>query len=134
MIGSLGEYEFSVSDQAVKNFTDLAFSNSASYAEHKVIGRKSVLEFTGLNASTATLSITLDITQGVDPSECITALYTAMNEHEALPFTLGGDVMGEGLWVIEALDEKYVYVSAKGEVLRAEVDLKLKEYIENAAE
>ena len=98
------------------------------------ITRKSIIEFTGLNASTATLSITLDITQGVSPSECITDLYTAMNEHEALPFTLGGDVMGEGLWVIEGLDEKYVHVSAKGEVLRAEIDLKLKEYIENATE
>lgn len=134
MIGTLGEYEFSVSDQAVKNFTDLAFSNSASYAEHKVIGQKSVLEFTGLNASTASISITLDSFQGVDPSECITSLYTAMNEHEALAFTLGGDVMGEGLWVIENLDEKYTQVSSKGEVIRAEIDLKLKEYIENETE
>lgn len=134
MIGTLGEYEFSVSDQAVKNFTDLAFSNSASYAEHKIIGKKSVLEFTGLNASTGTITIVLDAFQGVNPSECIAALCTAMNDHEALAFTLGGDVMGEGLWVIESLDEKYEHVSAKGEVLRAELTLKLKEYLENAPE
>ena len=134
MIGSLGEYEFEVSEQSVKNFDDLSFSNSASYAEHKIIGQKSILEFTGLNASTASLSIILDITQGVDPSECITDLYTAMNEHEALAFTLGGDVMGEGLWVIESLSEKYTQISAKGDVLRAELDLKLREYIENETE
>jgi hypothetical protein len=134
LIGTLGEYEFEVSDQSVKNFDDLSFSNSASYAEHKIIGQKSILEFTGLNASSASLNIVLDITQGVIPSDCITDLYTAMNEHQALAFTLGGDVMGEGLWVIESLNEKYTQISAKGEVLRAEVDLKLKEYRENETE
>ena len=130
MIGTLGNYSFEVSSQSVKNFYDLSFSNSASYAEHKIIGRKSLLEFTGLNPSSASLSISLDITQGVDPVECISSLYEAMNNHEALPFTLGGEVMGQGLWVIESLGEKYDIISAKGKILRATIDLKLKEYLD----
>ncbi|MBQ7154855.1 MAG: phage tail protein [Synergistaceae bacterium] len=134
MIGSLGEYEFEVSEQNVKNFTDLSFSNSVNYAEHKVIGKKGVLEFTGLNASTASLTIELDESQGVNVSECITDLYTAMNAHEALAFTLGGDVMGGGLWVIESLGEKYTRIAANGTVMHAALDLKLKEYLEDEAE
>lgn len=128
MIGTLGEYEFEVSSQAVKTFSDLKFQNSTAYAEHKVHGRQAVLEFTGINASTASLNITLDISQGVDPSEEITNLYEAMLNHEALAFTLGGDVMGSGLWVIEALDEDYQHISSSGIVLTAALSLKLKEY------
>ena len=130
MIGTLGDYEFEVSSEKVKTFRDLKFSNSAAYTEHKVHGRKAVLEFTGLNASTASLTVSLDIAQGVDPMTEITRFYEAMNNHEALGFTLGGEVMGEGLWVIESLDEDYEVIGGKGEVLRATVSLKLREYVD----
>ena len=130
MLATLGDYEFEVSTGRVRTFNSLRFSNSASYAEHKVHARKGVLEFTGLNASTASLSILLDIMQGVDPMAEITRLYEAMNKHEALAFTIGGEVMGMGLWVIESLDEEYEQVSSKGVVMRARVDLKLREYVD----
>ena len=131
MLGTLGEYEFEVSSESIRTFQGLKFSNSAAYTEHKVLGREALIEFTGLNASTASLTLTLDITQGVDPSTEITELYETMNAHEALAFTLGGLVMGRGLWVIESLDEDYEQVSSKGVVMRAKVDLKLREYIED---
>lgn len=131
MLATLGDYEFEVSAERVRTFQGLKFSNSAAYAEHKVLGRPSLLEFTGLNASTASLTVFLDITQGVDPMEEISRFYEAMNNHEALGFTLGGEVMGRGLWVIESLDEEYETVSNKGVVMRARVDLKLKEYVED---
>lgn len=131
MIGSLGDYDFEVSAEQVKTFTDLAFSNSASYAEHKIIGRKSLLEFTSLNPSTCSLNIPLSFETGTDPMEEITYFYTAMNDHEALAFTLGGDVMGEGLWVIESLEEKYTRIDSKGNVMAADLSLKLKEYLDD---
>lgn len=131
MLGTLGDYEFEVSAERVHTFSGLRFNNSAAYAEHKVHGRKAVLEFTGLNASTASLSLTLDSSQGVDPSQEIASLYEHMNNHDALAFTLGGDVMGMGLWVIESLDEEYELVSNTGYLMRARVDLKLREYVDN---
>lgn len=131
MLGSLGEYEFEVSTDKFHTFDSLSFSNSVSYAEHKIIGKKSLLEFTALNPSTASLNIFLDASLGVDPPEEISALYTAMNEHEALAFTLGGAVMGGGLWVIESLEEKYTRIDNKGNILQAELSLKLKEYLED---
>ena len=131
MIATLGKYEFEVSTEKVKTFTGLKFSNSATYSEHKIIGRKGLIEFTGLNASTANLTINLYAHAGVNPSEEITELYTLMNDHELLAFTLGGEVMGEGLWVIESLDEDYKTIDAWGEVLEASLNLKLKEYAGN---
>ena len=131
MIATLGTYEFEVSTEKVKTFTDLKFSNSAAFSEHKIIGRKGLIEFTGLNATTASLSISFYAHAGVDPSTEITKLYGLMNDHEVLVFTLGGLVMGEGLWVIESLDEDYKTIDAKGNVLEAVVNLKLKEYAED---
>ena len=131
MIGSLGEYEFQVSSEQVKTFDGLSFSNSAAYSEHRIVGKKSLLEFTHLNPSTCSLNINLSIETGNNPDEEITALYTAMNEHQALAFTLGGSVMGEGLWVIESLDEKYTRIDSKGNILAAELTLKLKEYLDD---
>ncbi len=128
MIATLGNYEFEVSTDRVKTFTDLKFSNSAGYSEHKIIGRKGLIEFTGLNASTASLTIELYAHAGVNPANEITELYTLMNDHELLAFTLGGAVMGEGLWVIESLDEDYKTIDAWGNVTEASVSLKLREY------
>ncbi|MBQ2617167.1 MAG: phage tail protein [Synergistaceae bacterium] len=129
MIAALGKYEFEVSTDKVKTFTDLKFSNSAAYSEHKIIGRKGLIEFTGLNASTASLTINLYAWAGVNPSEEITELYTLMNDHELLAFTLGGEVMGEGLWVIESLDEEYRTIDSHGNVLEASINLKLRESV-----
>lgn len=128
MIGFLGDYEFSVSSEQVRTFEKLSFSNSASYAEHKILGRKGLIEFTGLNASSATLSLYLYAYAGIIPADEISELYEKMNNHELLVFCLGGDVMGEGFWVIESLDEDYKRVDAYGTVIEANITLKLREY------
>lgn len=131
MIGQLGDYEFEVSTESVKTFSDLRFSNSASYTEHKVLGRKSVLEYTGLNASTASLKVSLNSYLGVDVMDEISAFYEYMNEGTALVFMLGGDVMGYDMWVIESFDEDYVEIDSHGVVRRADITLKLREYIDD---
>ena len=131
MLATLGNYEFEVSTEKVKTFTDLKFTNSANYAEHKVIGRKGIIEFTGLNASTASLTINLYAHACVNPSEEITEFYEAMNNYELLVFTLGGEVMGEGSWVIESLDEDYKTIDAWGNVTEATITLKLKESVDD---
>ena len=131
MIGQLGDYEFEVSTESVRTFDGLKFNNSASYTEHKVLGRKGVLEYTGLNASTASLKISLNEYMGVDVLEEISAFYEYMNDGEALVFMLGGEVMGEDMWVIESLDEEYTEIDNQGRVRRADITLKLKEYLDD---
>lgn len=130
MVGTLGEIEFTVSEEQIRTFRDLSFTHSATYAEHKIIGRKGLLEFTGLNASTCTMKIYLDAAFGVNPYKELRTLYEAMNKHEAIAFTLGGQVMGGGLWVIESLNETHSIIGSGGELIRAEVSISLKEYIE----
>ena len=131
MLGQLGDYEFEVSSESVRSFDGLNFSNSANYTEHKVIGRKGVLEFTGLNASSASLKISLNEYMGVDVLEEIAAFYEYLNEGTALVFMLGNEIMGQDMWVIESLDEDYLEIDNQGGVRRADITLKLKEYIDD---
>lgn len=129
MIGQLGEYEFEASTQSVKNFDALKLSESASYTEHKVLGRKGLLEYTGLNAASMSLKISLNEYLGVDPAEALGAFRGYMEDGTAVVFMLGGDVIGSDLWVIESLDEDYTEIDNRGHIRRAEVNIKLKEYI-----
>lgn len=131
MIGQLGDYEFEVSTESVRTFDGLKLSSSAAYTEHKVLGRKGVLEYTGLNASSASLKVSLNERLGVDVLEEIAAFRSYMEDGEAVIFMLGNEVIGADYWVIESLDEEYTEIDSRGRVIRAEVSLKLKEYIDD---
>ncbi len=130
MLAQLGEYTFEVSTQNVNTFTDLKLSDSAQYSEHKILGRKGLLEFTGLNASACSLNIRLDSALTDRLSETLEYFTQALNEGTALAFVIGGQVMGDGLWVIESLSKRYPRISARGEFLAADLSLSLKEYID----
>lgn len=133
MLGSLGDYEFTVSTEGdVRTFRDLKKSDSASYTEHKILGRKGLVEFTGINASTCSLSIRLTRGLGftIDPVREINALYDHMRQADALPFIVGGNVIGEGLWVIESIDTDYQIIGHAGQVMDVVISLKLREYVD----
>lgn len=127
MFATLGSFTFEVSSERTKTFRDLRLSHSVSFAEHKVIGKKGVVEFTGLNASSASLSLTLSASFGVNPAQEISELYSLMNSHELLVFSLGGQVVGSGYWVIEGLDEEDRIIDSHGNITEATVSVKLKE-------
>ena len=129
MLASLGDYVFEVSAYNLATFSDLKFTNSAQYQEHKIIGRKGLMEFTGLNASTCSLNIHLEYGLTDDLYGTIDYFYQAMNDGTALLFMIGPDIMGEGFWVIESMNESYPKISGQGDVVVADIALTMKEYI-----
>ena len=133
MVGSFGNVVFEVSHEKVRTFKDFQIQRSAKYSEHAIHGRKGLLEFSGLSASTASLNIKLAVWLGVNPKEELTTLHDILNNHEALPFILDGEPQGDGLWVLESISENYEIIDNKGAVIAVEVSLKLKEYIEVSA-
>lgn len=133
MLGSFGEIVFEVSSERVRTFRDLQLQHSAKYTEHAIHGRKGLLEFGGLSASTASLNIRLDAGLGVNPKEELTTLHDILNNHEALPFILDGEPQGDGLWVLESISESYEIIDNHGAAIAVEVSIKLKEYIEVSA-
>ena len=109
---------------------DFQIQHSAKYTEHAIHGRKGLLEFTGLSASSASLSIRLDAGLGINPKEELNTLHKILTKHEALPFILDGEPQGDGLWVLESIGENYEIIDNHGTFIAVEVSLKLKEYIE----
>ena len=130
MIGSLGEVVFEVSTERVRTFSDFQIQRSAKFSEHAIHGRKGLLEFTGLAPASMSLSIRLDAGLGVNPKEELNTLHDVLTKHQAVPFILDGEPQGDGLWVLEGLDEKHEIVDNHGASIAVEVSLKLKEYIE----
>lgn len=130
MIGSLGEVVFEVSAEKVRTFRDFQIQKSAKYAEHSVHGRKGLLEFTGHSPTSASMKIKLDAGLGINPKEELNTLNDILKNHEAVPFILDGEPQGDGLWVVEGLDENYEIIDNHGTATSVEVSLKLKEYIE----
>ena len=130
MIGSLGSVVFEVSTERVRTFRDLQIQRSAKYSEHAIHGRKGLLEFTGLSPASMSLSVRLDAGLGVNPKEELNTLHDVLTKHQAVPFILDGEPQGDGLWVLEGLDEKHEIVDNHGTSIAVEVSLKLKEYIE----
>ena len=130
MLASLGDFEFSVSAQNIRTFNSLKFSHSASFTEHKILNSKGLLEFTNLSSSTCSLNIHLNKILTIDIPGIVSYFREQLNEANALAFIIGEQVIGEGLWVIESLDEDYKYISNTGEIYEADLALKLKEYIE----
>ena len=130
MIGSLGEVVFEVSSDLVRTFRDFQVQRSAKFSEHAIHGGKALLEFTGLAPASMSLSIRLDAGLGVNPKEELEGLREILTNHEAVPFILDGEPQGDGLWVLEGLDESYEVIDNQGTFIALDVSLKLKEYIE----
>ena len=116
MIGSLGDVVFEVSSEKVQTFT--------------IHGRKGLLEFTGLSAASISLNIRLDAGLGVIPKDELDYLHFVLKSHYAVPLILDGEPQGDGLWVLESIDEKHEIIDNYGTSIAVEVSLKLKEYIE----
>ena len=129
-LGSLGDITFEVSSEKIRTFRDLQIQRKANYAEHAIHGKKGLLEFTGFSAATGSLNIRLDAALGVTPQEEFDALLEAFNEHQAVPLILDGEPIGDGLWVIESVNETFEIVNNQGTPIVLEVSLNLKEYVE----
>ena len=130
MIGSLGEIVFEVSTDKIRTFKDFQIQRSAKYTEHSIHGRKGLLEFTGFSAATASLNIRLDAGLGINPKEELNTLQEILTKHEAVPFILDGEPQGDGLWVLESIDETFEIIDNHGTFIIVEVSLKIKEYVE----
>ena len=130
MIGSLGDVVFEVSSEKVQTFRDYQIQRSANFSEHAIHGRKALLEFTGLAPASVSLNIRLDAGLGIIPKDELDYLHFVLKSHYAVLLILDGEPQGDGLWVLESIDEKHEIIDNFGTSIIIEVSLKLKEYIE----
>ena len=131
MIGSLGEVCFEVSGQSIKTFDDMRRNASARLATHELINRKPLTEFVGAGLETISLSIALSAFYGIDPIEEVKVLREMRDKGMAVPFILDGQPQGDGLWLLESLEEEWHYIDNYGCPRVINCSCTLKEYIED---
>jgi phage protein U len=128
MIGTFGDIVFKVSADTVRTFTQLTRSGNARYQQHDVIGQKPVLEFIGPDLDAITLPVKLDVSYGMNPQTEINAMREAMSTGARSAFIVGGKFLGD--FVIESVSDTWETVSNRGNLIKANVSLSLKESVD----
>ena len=128
-IGSLGEVAFEVSDSSIMTISNMSRSYAAKYAEHEIIGNKSILELTGAALRTISFDIQLHAEWGHNPKEEIKRLVEYCENGTVLTFILGNGPIGDNKWIIESISETDEMFVGNGEVLYAKATINLKEYV-----
>lgn len=132
-IGSLGSLiTFEVSDKKILTFKDLQVNASGSWSYHDIISKKPRSEFNGAELKDSSFSIVLSAEHGVKPRETMDKIVKAVESGQAMPFTLGGKVIGSN-WIIKSNSGMYDIVMNKGEVAKATVKITLEEYVVSAS-
>ena len=123
-IGVLGHLPFVCSDIAVNTFHGMSQEYGESFAEHKVIGGKPVLEWTGRQASTFSLEMRLDSSLGTMPSVVIAGLKKMLQAHKPVPLLVGPQYCGQV--VLEGVSVTGEHWTGMGVLQVATVSVKLK--------
>jgi len=135
MIGVIGDQKlnrvitFTTSSDKVLTFDGFEQSSSVRLGKHEVHMQKPKTEFLGPELDTISFVIRLDVAFGVNPIEEIRKLYQLQKEGEAVSLVIGNRSYGENLWTIKSLRQQYKQVDNRGNLLIAELNIELEEYV-----
>lgn len=129
-VGNLGKtITFEVSDKKVLTFSNLSRTVKGRWTQHNIIGNKAKSEFLGPDLDGITFKISLSAMHGVKPRTTIEKIEKAVRKGTVLPFVIGGKKVGSNSWVITNVSEAWNCVYSKGELVTADVNLTLQEYV-----
>jgi len=100
--GMLGDITFKVSDKTFRTISNLSRSNKADYSTHKLINKKGILEFTGVEPEEIKFEAIFSAWMGENPEKWRKQLDKHLTAGKALKFVLGTKPIGKK-WVIESL-------------------------------
>ncbi|QWU15670.1 hypothetical protein SAMN04487895_12716 [Paenibacillus sophorae] len=128
-IGSLGPVVFVVSAGAIRTIDELNRSAAARWANHDILGRKPKKQFLGPGLDSVTFSVRFSAAYGLKPREELDRLTTLERAGKALPLIIGRKSVGVGLWVITSLSADWDRLDSMGNVIDAQVNITLEEYV-----
>jgi len=125
--GMLGDVTFEVTDKVVRTLSNLARSNKATYATHKLLTKKGVLEFNGVEPETISFDAIYSAWLGVNPEVWRAKLVDILEQGKAVIFVLGTQPVGTQ-WVIESLSFNTEFFYKDGTPAEYKCTINLKEY------
>ena len=103
--GMLGDVTFEVSNETYRTIKNLSRSNKASFATHKLVAKKGIIEFTGVDPEVITFEALFSAWFGENPEIWRKKLTNMMEKGKSVIFVLGTWPL-RNRWVIESLDFK----------------------------
>lgn len=129
MIGALGDIVFTVSSDKVRTFDGMSRSGSARLTTHELINRKPLMEFLGPGGETISMQISFSVYDGLNPEDEAKSLRELRDNGKAVALILGGQPLGDGLWLVESLNETHKHIDNNGAAHQIDVSVTLREYI-----
>ncbi|MBR4371361.1 MAG: phage tail protein [Victivallales bacterium] len=126
LVGIFGALPFTCSAGFVQTFSRFSRTLGEKWAKHQIIGGKPVLEWTGSEAASITLTVRLDASLGLPPSAGMLMLKAMLESHDAYSLVIGTDYFGK--FVLEGIEEDRRHFTGAGICLVDEVSLKLTEH------
>lgn len=125
LTGTLGMIPFYCSDSVINTFNKFAVKRGETFAEHKVIASKPVLEWTGHSLAEYDLDVRLDSTLKAAPAVLILAFKKLMQTARPQILLIGPTYYGTV--VITDMSEDHTYFTGAGTTQVANVSLSLME-------
>lgn len=112
----------------VLTFDNYTRKTSGRWAKHELINQMTMIERTGEDTERLTLDIKLVRSLGVKPEEETAKARKYVKEGHADYLVIGGQIIGDGQWVITDLSEKLKVVDAFGRVQVSVLTLTFESY------
>lgn len=130
-IGSFGSLiTFETSDKKILTFSELKRTGESRWKDHDRIGKRPRSQFLGPGLDKFTMVIKLDARHGVKPRATMKEIRKHRNAGTPEYLVIKGSNVCNNKLVITKTSETWSEVWNKGELVRAEMEIELKEYIE----
>jgi len=129
MIGALGNVVFVASADTIRTFEDFSRSSAGRWAKHEIIGQKPKSEYIGPDLDTISFKMRFDVMYGMNPRKEMDALLELARSGKAVPLVIGGKGLGVNKWVVKSVDQEWVRVDNRGNVLVGIANVTLEEYV-----
>ncbi|SFA91456.1 Phage P2 GpU [Cohnella sp. OV330] len=128
-LGVLGNIVFQVSADTVRTFDGLIRSVSGRWAQHDVLQRKPLTQWSGPGLDEINFTMRFDASLGVNPRKELDNLTLMANGGKAYQFTFGGKPLGRsGMWIIVSVELGFKTVDNRGNLLVGTANVTLREY------
>lgn len=129
VIGCLGDIVFTVSDQTALFLNNFKWSGSARYSTHQRHNTNALTEFTGLDPDQISFDLIFTEEYGTSPRKELKKIWDYERMGATLPFTLGKKPYGKYRWTILDHNLDATNTDREGNLIAANVSIKLQEYL-----
>lgn len=128
IMGSLGDIVFSVTPETVSTMSNIVWSISARYGEHKRHMQESLLEFEGNDPDSFSFDMFFSAFLGVEPMTEVKKVLFAKREGKSLPLYIGGKGYGTSYWALTKATIKLKQFDKRGNLVIAAVAVTLRSH------